>query len=98
MCYTYIIIILELLSLMSKEEFKIEVGPPKLTRFERAKIIGSRSLQISLGAPVFIKIPKDINDPIRLAVKELASGSVPLSIRRTYPNGHSQNIPIEKLL
>ena len=87
-----------IVELMSKEEFKIEVGPPKLTRFERAKIVGSRSLQISLGAPAFIKIPKDINDPIHVAIKELNSGSVPLSIRRTYPNGHSQNIPIEKLL
>ena len=87
-----------IVELMSKEEFKIEVGPPRLTRFERAKIVGSRSLQISLGAPAFIKIPKDVNDPIRVALKELNSGSVPLSIRRTYPNGHSQNIPIEKLL
>ena len=83
---------------MSKEEFKVEVGPQKLTRFERAKIVGSRSLQISLGAPAFIKIPKDINDPIQVAIKELTTGSVPLSIRRTYPNGNSQNIPIEKLL
>jgi DNA-directed RNA polymerase I, II, and III subunit RPABC2 len=83
---------------MSKEEFKVEVGPRKLTRFERAKIVGSRSLQISLGAPAFIKIPKDINDPIQVAIKELTTGSVPLSIRRTYPNGNSQNIPIEKLL
>ena len=82
----------------NKEEFKIEVGPSELTRFERAKIIGSRSLQISLGAPAFIKIPKDINDPIHVAIKELAAGSVPLSIRRAYPNGKSQNIPIEKLL
>lgn len=83
---------------MSKEKFKVEVGPQKLTRFERAKIVGSRSLQISLGAPAFIKIPKDINNPIQVAIEELTTGSVPLSIRRTYSNGNSQNIPIEKLL
>ena len=52
---------------MTKQEFKVEIGPENLTRFERAKIIGSRALQLSLGAPTFVKISKDIHDPIVLA-------------------------------
>ena len=35
---------------------KIVTGPPTLTRFERARIMGARALQLSLGAPVFIEI------------------------------------------
>ena len=35
-------------------EFEIKIGPPKLTRFERARIVGARSLQIAMGAPAFV--------------------------------------------
>jgi RNA polymerase Rpb6. len=38
---------------------KITIGPPSLTRFEKARIMGARALQLSLGAPPFIAIPKD---------------------------------------
>jgi len=36
----------------------ITTGPPTLTRFEKARIMGSRALQLSLGAPPFIDFPK----------------------------------------
>ena len=37
---------------------KILMGPPNLTRFEKARIMGARALQLSLGAPTFIEIPE----------------------------------------
>ena len=83
---------------MTKQEFKVEIGPSHLTRFERAKIIGSRALQLSFGAPPFIKVPSAINDPIKLAIKELDAAALPLTIRRSYPDGTSQNVPLEALL
>ena len=83
---------------MTKHEFKVEIGPSSLTRFERAKIIGSRALQLSFGAPPFIKVPSSINDPIKLAIKELDAGALPLTIKRSYPDGTSQNVPLEALL
>jgi len=52
---------------MAKQNFKVDIGPAHLTRFERAKIIGSRALQLSLGAPAFVKVSKSIHDPILLA-------------------------------
>jgi DNA-directed RNA polymerase subunit K len=57
----------------------------KLTRFEKAKIIGARALQISMGAPVLIKLQEDIIDPIDIAIKELNSGVVPITVRRSLP-------------
>ncbi|MFQ5800206.1 MAG: DNA-directed RNA polymerase subunit K [Candidatus Hydrothermarchaeales archaeon] len=57
----------------------------KLTRFEKAKIIGARALQISMGAPILIKIPDDIIDPIDIAVKELEAGVVPITVKRSPP-------------
>jgi DNA-directed RNA polymerase I, II, and III subunit RPABC2 len=77
---------------------KVKIGPPQLTRFEKARIIGARSLQLALGAPPFIPVTPTIKDPIALAVAELESKALPISIRRTLPDGSFQDIPIEDLL
>ena len=77
---------------------KVEIGPPTLTRFERARIIGARALQLSLGAPPFIPLEPGVRDPIRLATRELEARALPLSIRRVLPDGRSQDIPIQSLL
>lgn len=77
---------------------KVTIGPPKLTRFERARIIGARALQLALGAPPFIPVPPNIKDPISLAIAELEAKALPISIRRTLPDGRYQDIPIDWLL
>lgn len=77
---------------------KVTIGPPKLTRFERARIIGARALQLALGAPPFITVPPNIKDPISLAIAELEAKALPISIRRTLPDGRYQDIPIDWLL
>ena len=40
----------------------------KYTRFEKARIIGVRALQVSLGAPVLLEIPEKMIDPIQIAM------------------------------
>tara|TARA_B100000315_G_scaffold186759_1_gene176237 strand:- start:275 stop:577 length:303 start_codon:yes stop_codon:yes gene_type:complete len=81
-----------------KLKMAITIGPPRLTRFERARIIGARSLQLALGAPPFIPIPPDIIDPISLALLEIKEHALPLSIRRSLPNDVYQDIPIDVLI
>jgi len=54
----------------------------KYNRFERARIIGARALQISLGAPVLVKIPKEMIDPISIAMLEFEKGTIPITVRR----------------
>lgn len=82
----------------AEEGFVILVGPQKLTRFERARIVGARSLQLAMGAPSFVPSDETIRDSIALAMVELASEALPISIRRSLPNGYSQDIPIKYLL
>lgn len=82
----------------AEEGFDIIVGPQKLTRFEKARIVGARSLQLAMGAPSFVPVDETIRDSIALAMTELASDALPISIRRSLPNGHSQDIPIKYLL
>jgi DNA-directed RNA polymerase subunit K len=52
----------------------------KFTRYERARIIGARALQISMGAPVLIE--DDTGEPIDIAIRELNSGVIPITINR----------------
>ena len=74
----------------------IQTGPPTLTRFEKARIMGSRALQLSLGAPPFIDFSKNISTSLEIAMEELDQKVIPIVIRRTLPNGDYQNIPIEQ--
>ena len=52
------------------------------TRFEKARIIGARALQLTMGAPVLIDVPKDMIDPIRISTMEYEEGVVPITVRR----------------
>ncbi len=53
----------------------------KFTRYERARIIGARALQISMGAPVLIEVDK--KEPIDIAYMELEKGVIPITVKRT---------------
>jgi len=75
---------------------QIVTGPPTLTRFERARIMGARALQLSLGAPVFIEIPKNATSSLEIAMEELKQRVIPIVIRRTLPNGDYQHLPIDQ--
>ncbi len=74
---------------------KIMIGPPTLTRFEKARILGARALQLSLGAPPFISVPKEVATSLDLAYTELEKRVIPITIRRVLPNGDFQNIPVD---
>jgi DNA-directed RNA polymerase subunit K len=54
----------------------------KYTRFEKARIIGARALQISLGAPVLLEIPEGMIDPIQIAQLEFDKGIIPITVKR----------------
>jgi len=74
----------------------VVIGPPTLTRFEKARIMGARALQLSLGAPMFIEIPKNATTSLEIAMEELKQRVIPIVIKRTLPNGDYQNIPIDQ--
>ena len=57
----------------------------KLTKFEKARIVGARALQLSMGAPPIIKVTEDEISPLRIAIKELEKEVIPITIRRNMP-------------
>jgi len=52
------------------------------TRFERARILGARALQVSLGAPILIDVPPSLVDPVEIAEREFAANRIPITVRR----------------
>ena len=60
------------------------------TKYETARILGARALQIAMNAPLLVKISKeDLEkikyDPIKIAEAELRSNILPISIKRPFP-------------
>ena len=57
----------------------------KLTKYEIARVIGARALQLAMGAPFLIERPKDIYDVVKLAELEFNQGVLPITIKRPKP-------------
>lgn len=62
----------------------------KFTKFEKARIIGARALQIAMGAPLLLKMKEEdyekINyNPIEIAKLEFDKGIIPITIKRPLP-------------
>jgi len=60
--------------------------------------VGARALQISMGAPILIEPSDALSNPIDIALQELEIGILPITIRRTLPDGTYQDIPLKWLL
>ena len=61
---------------------KDRLTTPYMTKYERARVLGTRALQISMNAPVLTSVPGSESDPLRIAMKELKDGKIPFVIRR----------------
>lgn len=62
----------------------------KLTKYERARLIGARALQLVMGAPLILKLSeKDLAlikfNPIEIAKKEFNEGILPINVKRPLP-------------
>lgn len=55
------------------------------TKYEKARIIGARALQISMGAPLLVKRKKDEYSVIKLAKREFEKGALPITVTRPKP-------------
>ena len=75
-----------------------KIWPDHLTKYERSRIIGARALQISMGAPILVEELEKLGNPVEVAEKELEFGILPLTIRRTLPNGEVIEISVQELM
>lgn len=70
---------------------------PYMTKYERARVLGTRALQISLNAPVLVDIEGE-TDPLQIAMKELSQRKIPLVIRRYLPDGSFEDWGCDELI
>jgi len=69
----------------------------QFTKYEIARILGARALQIAMDAPLLIKISEDElksvrYDSLKIAEIELKSGALPISIHRPFPKRHKDKL------
>ncbi|KAL0400789.1 UNVERIFIED_CONTAM: DNA-directed RNA polymerases II, IV and V subunitA [Sesamum latifolium] len=62
-----------------------------MTKYERARILGTRALQISMNAPVMVELEGE-TDPLEIAMKELRERKIPFTIRRYLPDGSYERL------
>ncbi|MDD5193707.1 MAG: DNA-directed RNA polymerase subunit K [Candidatus Nanoarchaeia archaeon] len=68
----------------------IEKLESKFTRYEIARILGARSLQLAMDAPILLKLTKEeeeeLNyDTLRIAERELEAEVLPITVKRPLP-------------
>eukprot|EP01089_Gocevia_fonbrunei_P005535 TRINITY_DN16008_c0_g1_i2.p1 TRINITY_DN16008_c0_g1~~TRINITY_DN16008_c0_g1_i2.p1 ORF type:complete len:134 (-),score=31.26 TRINITY_DN16008_c0_g1_i2:148-510(-) len=69
-----------------------------LTKYERARILGTRALQISMNAPIMVELESDVSDPLEIAMKELRERKIPIIIRRYMPDGSYEDWTLDELI
>ena len=70
---------------------------PYMTKYERARVLGTRALQISMNAPVLVQLDGE-TDPLEIAGKELREKRVPFVVRRYLPDGSYEDWPVDDLI
>jgi len=76
---------------------KERITTPYLTKYERARVLGTRALQISMNAPVLVPLDGE-TDALQIAIKELSQRKIPLTIRRYLPDGSFEDWSVAELI
>ncbi|XP_006891490.1 PREDICTED: DNA-directed RNA polymerases I, II, and III subunit RPABC2-like [Elephantulus edwardii] len=71
------------------------ITTPYMTKFERARVLGTRALQIAMCAPVMVE---GETDPLAIAMKELKARKIPMIIRRYLPHGSYEDWGVDELI
>ena len=69
-----------------------------LTKYERAKILGERAIQISNGAKVMVEVDEGVWDPMVIAEKELREKKIEYIVRRYLPDGTYEDWDLNELI
>ena len=67
-----------------------------MTKFEKARVLGTRALQISMNAPVTVELQGE-TDPLQIARKELQQKKIPMIIRRYLPDKSYEDWHVNEL-
>ena len=73
------------------------ITTPYMTKYERARVLGTRALQISMNAPVMVELEGE-TDPLQIALKELRARKIPITVRRFLPDMSYEDWNVDELI
>jgi len=87
----------QIISVENFVEKKNRITSNIMTKYERARILGTRALQLSRNAPTNIDTT-GLTDPLKIAEQELILKKCPLILRRNFPNGAFEDWKVSELI
>jgi len=88
-----------LVDLLERALVKRELYPPRLTKYEIARIIGARATQLAMGAQPLVDVGQlGTIDPVLIAMEELRQGLLDFIIVRELPDGRTIHVTLKELL
>ncbi|MEZ0319238.1 MAG: DNA-directed RNA polymerase subunit K [Pyrobaculum sp.] len=89
----------KLIELLEKALIKREFYPPRLTKYEVARVVGARAMQLAMGAQPLVDIQQlGTTDPVLIAMEELKQGLLDFIIVREMPDGRAVRASLRDLL
>lgn len=89
----------KLVELLDKALIKRELYPPRLTKYEVARIIGARAMQLAMGAEPLVDVHEvGTADPVLIAMEEFKRGLLDFIIVREFPDGRAIRIRLKEIL
>jgi len=76
----------------------VKITTRYLTKYERARLLGTRALQLSMNAPPLVELEPGLTDPLKIAAKELRERKLPLIVRRYLPDGSFEDWSLDELI
>ncbi|KAF9993863.1 DNA-directed RNA polymerases I II and III subunit RPABC2 [Entomortierella chlamydospora] len=70
---------------------------PYMTKYERARVLGARALQISMNAPVLVDLEGE-TDSLNIAMRELNNKMIPLIVRRYLPDNTYEDWEVSEMI
>ncbi|MFN3804244.1 MAG: DNA-directed RNA polymerase subunit K [Pyrobaculum sp.] len=89
----------KLVELLEKALIKRELYPPRLSKYEIARVVGARATQLAMGAQPLVDIQQlGTTDPVLIALEEIRQGMLDFIIVRELPDGWTVRISLRELL
>lgn len=76
---------------------RVRITTRYLTKYEKARVLGTRALQLSMNAPPMVEVEGE-TDPLEIAYKELREKKIPFIIRRYLPDSSFEDWKLDELI
>ena len=73
-----------------------KITSPYMTKYERARVLGTRALHLAKGAIAMVET--DETDALKIAALELTAGVIPIIVQRQLPSGVVEEWKVSEMI